>query len=310
LAEQLATLRDWIHTAANDIPKVYAMLQVDPNPRVVFIHRPTRNAPSLLVPQPWDDQIFGLQGDLLHGNQTNLVEWPATPFTCTPMTVVHLVGQIDAAWQGNGGADALGPYGANKLNTEQLQVQGLCPIPYRYVPLCLTRTYTPRAFWTDVIGQIFQDQAALDCAVLVNWARVARTYGAAGANGQPTTPLAVTGLRVPLVDEALSARHWAWVLEDLPALGRTGTTLERQFLHQNATLGNLLQQQVDDAAAAQVADCAQEEFLSIYPQAAVEIQMLCEAATEAALPPIWKILANTKKKEAVIVVSQLLEERA
>jgi hypothetical protein len=38
--------------------------------------------------------------------------------------------------------------------------------------------------------------------------------------------------------------------------------------------------------------------------------MLCEAATEAALPPIWKILANTKKKEVVIAVSQLLEERA
>jgi hypothetical protein len=48
----------------------------------------------------------------------------------------------------------------------------------------------------------------------------------------------------------------------------------------------------------------------VYPQAAVEIQMLCEAATEVELPPIWKILANIKKKEAVIAVSHLLEERA
>lgn len=71
--------------------------------------------------------------------------------------------------------------------------------------------------------------------------------------------------------------------------------LERQFLQQNATLGNLLQQQVDDATAAQATDWAQREFWSIYPQeAAVEIQMLCEAATEATLPPIWKILVNTK----------------
>jgi hypothetical protein len=44
----------------------------------------------------------------------------------------------------------------------------------------------------------------------------------------------------------------------------------------------------------------------VYPQAAVEIQMLCEAATEAELPPIWKILANIKKQEAVIAVSHLL----
>jgi hypothetical protein len=38
--------------------------------------------------------------------------------------------------------------------------------------------------------------------------------------------------------------------------------------------------------------------------------MLCESATEAELPPIWKVLANVKKKEAVIAVSQLLEEWA
>jgi hypothetical protein len=100
------------------------------------------------------------------------------------------------------------------------------------------------------------------------------------------------------------------VLEDLPALGRTGTTLEQQFLQQNAMLGILLQRQVDDAAATHVANQAQKEFSSIYPEASVEIQMLCEAATEAELPPIWKILANVKKKEAVIAVSQLFEERA
>jgi hypothetical protein len=64
----------------------------------------------------------------------------------------------------------------------------------------------------------------------------------------------VGGLRVPLLDDALSARRWLWVLEDLPALGRTGTTLECQFLQQNATLGNLLQRQVGDAAAARQAD--------------------------------------------------------
>jgi hypothetical protein len=38
--------------------------------------------------------------------------------------------------------------------------------------------------------------------------------------------------------------------------------------------------------------------------------MLCEAATKADLPPIWKILANVKKKEAVIPVSHLFNARA
>jgi hypothetical protein len=72
----------------------------------------------------------------------------------------------------------------------------------------------------------------------------------------------------------------------------------------------LLQQQVENAQAARAADKAPKEFSDVYPQAAVEIQMLCEAATEASLPPIWKLLANLKKKEAVMAVSQLIEARA
>jgi hypothetical protein len=67
-------------------------------------------------------------------------------------------------------------------------------------------------------------------------------------------PLAIKELRVPLTDDQLAARSWTWVLEDLPALGQMGTTLELQFLQQNAVLSNLLQQQVDDAMAAQQAD--------------------------------------------------------
>jgi hypothetical protein len=115
---------------------------------------------------------------------------------------------------------------------------------------------------------------------------------------------------MPLADDQLAARRWAWVLEDLPALGRTSTTLEQQFLQQNAVLGNLLQQQVDNAEAARQADKALKDFSSVYPQAAVELQMLCECATEEMLPPIWKILANSKKKEAVLAVSQLVDARA
>jgi hypothetical protein len=144
----------------------------------------------------------------------------------------------------------------------------------------------------------------------VDWARVASTLGPFDANGEPTVPLAIEELRVPLADDRLAARSWSWVLEDLPALGRTGTTLERQFLQQNAVLGNLLQQQVDDANAARQADRAPKTFSAVYPQAAIELQLLCEAATEELLPPIWAVLANVKKKEAVVAVSQLLEERA
>lgn len=309
--EQPATLRDRVISAAHDVPKVFVMLLTDPTPRIVFVHRPTRFASSLLGAQPWDDRVFGFQGDVREGNQVNLVEWPATPFARSVLVTVPVLDHMDASWTAAAGADALGPYLANDPETEQLRARFLCPVPQRYVPLCVSRCYTPRTFWTDVIGQIRQDQAVQDCIVLVNWARVASTFGPDNATGDPTVPLATAGgLRVPLADDSLAARRWSWVLADLPALGRTGSTLERQFLQQNAVLSSLLQRQVDDATAARLADRAPKEFSSVYPQAATEIQMLCEAVTEDALPPIWRVLANVKKKEAVVAVSQLLNSRA
>jgi hypothetical protein len=77
---------------------------------------------------------------------------------------------MDAAWTNAAGADAIGPFVVNQTNTEQIRAWFLCPIPQHYVGLCLNRWYTPHAFWTDVIGQVRQDQATHDCMVLVNWA--------------------------------------------------------------------------------------------------------------------------------------------
>jgi hypothetical protein len=69
------------------------------------------------------------------------------------------------------------------------------------VALCINQTYTLQAFWTDVIGQIRQDQQVQDCMVLLNWARVASTYG------QPTIPLATMGrLGLPLAGDQLVAQ--------------------------------------------------------------------------------------------------------
>jgi hypothetical protein len=111
-----------------------------------------------------------------------------------------------------------------------------------------------------------------DCIVLVNWALVASTYGPVNAANDPTIPLAtVRGLCVPLADDQLVARRWSWVLADLPTLGRTGLTLKRRFLQQNAVLSGLLQRQVDDTTTARQADQAPTDFSSVYSQAAFQI---------------------------------------
>jgi hypothetical protein len=86
--------------------------------------------------------------------------------------------------------------------------------------------------------------------------------------------------------------------------------LERQFLQQNATLGPIIQRQGDEAAASRQAERADKEFAQVYPHAAIGIQMLCKAPTPADLPPLLKILANTKKKDAAMVIQHALDDRA
>jgi hypothetical protein len=144
-----------------------------------------------VVQASWEcnDRIFGFQGDVWQGNQINLVEWPNAPFTCSGMVTVHLLDEMDDAWTNANGADAVGPYAANDPNTEQVRALLLYPIPQCYVGLCVNRTYTPQTFWTDVIGQIRQDQLTVDCNTLVNWARVASTYGPPDATGQTHLPI-------------------------------------------------------------------------------------------------------------------------
>ena len=191
--DQPATLRDHVIVAANDVPKVFALLLVDLTPRIVFVHHLTQFASLLLGAQPWDDWVFGFQGNIQQGNQVNLVEWPATPFARSIVIMVLVLDHMDASWMMAAGADALGPYIVNDPNTEQLRACFLCPMPQRYVGLCINRSYTPHTFWTNVIGQICQDQATLDCGVLVNWAWVACTYGPVDAYGNPTVPHAMAG---------------------------------------------------------------------------------------------------------------------
>ena len=150
--------------------------------------------------------------------------------------------------------------------TEQLRARFLCPVPQRYVGLCLNRSYTPQAFWTDVIGQVRQDQATQDCSVLVNWARVASTYG-------PTMPRVIP----PSHWLSLAVYVFLWLMSNwrhvggpgcwrtsLPWAGRahTGTAFlatERRSRQSAATAGGR-------CAAARQADRAPKDFSVCTPK--------------------------------------------
>ena len=103
-------------TVANDVPsKVFAMVQDSPV-------LPTRFAPSWNNTQPWDDGIFGFQGDMHPGNQINIIEWPvSTPFGRRAHMTVPSFAHMDAAWATAIDEDIFGPFGMNDPDTEQVR---------------------------------------------------------------------------------------------------------------------------------------------------------------------------------------------
>ena len=106
---------------------------------------------------------------------------------------------MTALWAAAAGTDMLGPYAANAADMEHICARYAVPILQLYMEYCLVQgTFTPRTFWTDVIGQVLLDNCVADCAVLVNWAWVVSTYGPVDQAGNPRIPLAaVNHLRVP-----------------------------------------------------------------------------------------------------------------
>ena len=142
------------------------------------------------------------------GNQITVVNFPVGnpgAFGRTAYVTVPTTANMTTLWAAAADVDMLGPYAANAADTEHIRARYAVPIPQPYVELCLMRgTFTPRTFWTDVISQVVLNNRVPDCAVLVDWARVASTYGPADQAGNPTIPLGSGNcLRVPLADKAL-----------------------------------------------------------------------------------------------------------
>jgi hypothetical protein len=129
--QQPATLRDRVITAANDVPKAFVLLQMDPTLQIICVHHPTRYASSLLGAQLWDDHIFGFQGDVRQGNQINLIKWPDTPFSRSVMVTMPLPDYMDDAWMKANGANAIGPYKQQRMHLPLEEI--LCT-------LCLAKT--------------------------------------------------------------------------------------------------------------------------------------------------------------------------
>ena len=137
-----AELRDQVIKASGHVPKVYAILQLEPMLQINLIHRPTRFAPSFAGDTQWDGEIFAFLGDVGAGNQLTVVEFPAAnpgAFGRSAYVTVPTTANMTALWAAAAGADMLGLNAANAVDMEFICARYAVPTLQPYVEYCLVR---------------------------------------------------------------------------------------------------------------------------------------------------------------------------
>lgn len=308
-----AQLRDRLLGASDAVPKVMLCMPINDPPVVRVIHTPFKYLPTLGHPSPWDNQNFVYIGDIGPGNQVSVVSWPNDTFRQAPNVRVPTADTMDDQWNAAAGADCIGPFTAVDAGTEEIQTRNVMVVPPAYVPLVMRNLLTtPRQMWNILYAQIVADNNEVPCAPLVNWLRAACTYRPPAAGAQGPEPPAVHGLPLvpPIADEHLQRRTWEKTVSILPSLQeRTGTAA----VAYTTTLAALQQEfaaQRQDQAARAAAASAPKTVGEKYPQLVTLLCRVCEVATEAQLPALWSVIANSSKKEAVTALQSWMDTRA
>lgn len=309
-ATQPQALRTNLANASPTESKVVVYLTSDTPPRVGYLHRLTRYAPQLGVATAWDGRIFALEDDIGAGNIFSVAEPPNNMFHRTNNINVLTIEALSARLTADPTLASLGPHADGDANVEQIRTRQMMVVPPAYASLIVGNAHmSGPAFWARVILPIIAAGEVADCQALVDWARVAITKSAVDTYALHDAD-AITR---PILDDALKARTWAWVTEDLPVLGHVSAPYLQQMVIGQQQLQQLIQQQNAQHAAAAVAASAPTSVRKAYPQGVQFLLTITGATNEDDLNvrvPFWGMFANAKKSEKATTLDHALVSRA
>ena len=313
---QPATVRQTALTLAahGGLPGVYAY-QVPGTGHIRTIHRLSQTTPLPGLATPWDGVVFAFEGDVEPPNLINLVQVPAQAFYRTTAVTAPTAATLSGHWAGVADATpCMGPFDPADADTTQVVTRRFMPVPYAYVQYMHDRVLTPRQAW-QIAEQVIADGRAADCEVFIDFLRVACTYRAPAAAGDPLTASTMqdASLVVPLADGALRRQIWNWLVSDLPALATpVPGPVENQFAATAATVRQELELARANAEAARAEAKAPKTITDAYPTIAPLLRRLCGVDSDAELPVFWIEYATTggKKHQALACLQQLVSNRA
>jgi hypothetical protein len=193
----------------------------------------------------------------------------------------------------------------------------MVPVPQRYAPLVIGRSFTPQQFWDTVIDQVVADGNAAMCSTLVDWARVASTYrvapaaAAAGAVAVFAPPdICIVAPTAPVMDHGLRRAVWGWLSHDLPALVTNTTGIAQHLVNITTEMANTRFEAAAARAAATMAAAAATTFSSKYPNAGTTLHRICHVTRDADMSIFWQLFATVQKAEYTNLLQNACDTRA
>ena len=206
-----------------------------------------------LTHQFWDGATLGLAGDVLAGNQIEIVQVPAIAFEVAPDNNVPTIAGLQALLAAQPNAVHFGPFKDDTPDTQTITVRNMVPIPPAYVHIILDQALNPRALWEQVGGAIINDGHEMECGELLNRLSYALTLQKDPSGTltilPPRSSLGVIRAALPTlrINAPLQNRRWSILCQDLPALDPSHLAPTDQMVH-------LVQALRDEQAATRLAE--------------------------------------------------------
>ena len=286
------------------VPSAF-LLQLPDGKLHIFLQLARFDTRMGLPATPWDNSLYVQKGELFH-NQAQLVAWHSSYFHQANASLrVQTSATIDTSFAGDPAAVHLGPHADADAATELIRYRKTCYVPPAYVPFFLAGPLTPRQAWEVCRGQIVADNRVAQCQPLIDYFRAAITRTT--INVVPA--LAVNAPAPPLADPDLLSHRRRILEQDFPLLGTSQSSIQQ---NQIATqIGILIQDnRAESKRAEDIRLAAKVKPLTslIGTRGVTMLLLICNAAHEDLLPPIYKELANGTKAQQLTILQFAVDE--
>ena len=303
-------LHDTVFTTRDQQIHAYLMYVQDVStlPRITVIHHPNVYSPTM--GRGGRVLRLALLGDVWSAAPPQLVSWPTQAFEQTDIVAVPSPNQIDAVLGVDHDLDLIGPFAAEDQGITTITTLKMMYLPPKYIHLALGRYLSPREAWERIGGAIRAEAHPVptDLAPLLNWLRVSvtkfdHTNVIQTRINTPTPPIPYS--------PQLQDYHGDLVADDLPlwnaAAPATGMTTGTE--HVVAAVNNLAAELVrgrQEEATQRIATTTKmpEQY---YGNGILALYRYTHATSQAQLPPLYGVVANTTKKNLCAMIGEHLQ---